>query len=378
MAPISDEAARESEGSEVAPRLTRMVERALPGAQILRVVPLGADSDSEAGDETTKGQGYGAPLRLDIVHHGKACSLVLHTASANDFGHDRRADRAASVLLSADTFGLIPRHVAVLDVGAYRGDDDFVSLSKSGEFYLLTTHATGEIYAHDLRRIAESCALTPLDIARHGALVDYLATLHQARPAASDAAYARAIRDTLGSGEGVFGIVDGYPRDFPPPLRARLERIEEQCLKFRHRLRGEGQRLRRTHGDFHPFNVLFDGGAEPWLLDTSRGSQGDPADDVACMAINYAFFALGRPGVWRGAMRQLWSGFWDEYRLRSRDEGLYRAAPLFLAWRGLVLACPVWYPELGAADRDRILCFIEHALAMPEFKPNIADEFFDT
>lgn len=375
MTTLSRETAGVGDGAPESSRLRRLVDRALPGAQILRVVPLGADSGVK--DETTKGAGYGAPLRLDVEHEGKASSLVLHTANANDFGHDRRADRASAVLLSADTFSLIPRHVAVLDVGAFRGTHDFVSLADTGEFYLLTTHAQGTPYASDLRQIAERGTLTALDLARHDALVGYLSVMHAERPVASAAAYARSIRDTLGSGEGVFGIVDGYPADTPQALRARLERIEEQCLRFRHALRGDRERLRRIHGDFHPFNVLFDQGSEPWLLDTSRGSLGDPADDVACMAINYAFFALGRPGVWRGALRALWSGFWEKYQARQQDSGLFRAAPLFLAWRGLVLSSPVWYPELQASDRDRILSFIERALSAPEFPPNLADEFFD-
>jgi hypothetical protein len=353
-----------------------MVQGALPGAQIVRVVALGADS--AAKDETLKGAGYGVPLRIDVLRHGEASSLVLHTASANDFGHDRRADRASAVLLSADTFGLIPRHVAVLDVGAYRGADDFVSLAGTGEFYVLTTHAPGEVYAHDLRRIAEKGELTPTDVVRHRALVEYLSALHAVRPVAPGAAYARSIRDTLGSGEGVFGIVDGYPPEAPRAPRARLARIEQKCLEFRHSLALESERLRRIHGDFHPFNVLFDEHSAPWLLDTSRGSLGDPADDVACMAINYAFFALGHVGVWRGALRSLWHGFWEQYEARTADAGLYRAAPLFLAWRGLVLANPTWYPELHSADRDRILSFIEHALSAPEFRPGLADEFFDT
>src|SRR5689334_5492382 len=148
MSPTNDGARPGPHEASRDPRLQRMVERALPGAQIVRVVPLGADSGSH--DETAKGAGYGAPLRLDIEHQGKPCSLVLHTANANDFGHDRRADRAGAVLLAADTFGLIPRHVTVLDVGAYRGTDDFVSLSDSGEFYVLTTHAQGDVYARDL------------------------------------------------------------------------------------------------------------------------------------------------------------------------------------------------------------------------------------
>src|SRR5262245_46682832 len=136
------------------PRLRRLLQHALPGAELVRVVPL--QPDAEIHDESSKAAGYGAPLRLELLHHGERKSVVLHTATRNPFGHDRRADRASSVLLSADTFGTLPGHVAVLDVGAYRGSDDFVSLAGTGEFYLLTAHADGHVYADDLRRIAAS------------------------------------------------------------------------------------------------------------------------------------------------------------------------------------------------------------------------------
>jgi hypothetical protein len=135
--------------------------------------------------------------------------------------------------------------------------------------------------------------------------------------------------------------------------------------------------LRRTHGDFHPFNVLFDAQSELALLDASRGSLGDPADDVTCMAINYPFFSLGHPGAWRGAFRPLWSSFWQRYAEGSGDSDLATVVAPFLAWRGLVLASPVWYPELVESDRDRILGFVEATLRAPRFTPALADEFFD-
>jgi hypothetical protein len=53
------------------------------------------------------------------------------------------------------TFG----HVRALDVGAYRGDDDFVSLRGTGEFYVLSDWAEGRLYAESLRRIASAGAL---------------------------------------------------------------------------------------------------------------------------------------------------------------------------------------------------------------------------
>jgi hypothetical protein len=357
-------------------RLRNLVQAALPDAQIIRIEALGPDA--AARDESAKGAGYGAPLRIDLWRDGVESSVVLRTATPNQFGHDRRADRAAAAILAADTFAALPRHVSVLDVGAYRGERGFVSLSETDEFYLLTSYVPGRVYAEDLREIARSGNVVERDVTRSQALVDYLGRLHARRPARTAVAYARFVRDTLGSGEGIFGIVDGYPDDVPGAPRERLERIEERCLAWRFRLRGRHERLRRTHGDFHPFNVLFDDASSLSLLDTSRGSQGDPADDVACMAINYAFFALGNPGAWRGALRSLWSDFWQRYVDTTRDEALYEVVAPLLAWRGLVLASPVWYPALRPDDRDRILGFVERALDAPRFTPALADEFFDT
>jgi hypothetical protein len=356
-------------------RLQRLVEGALPGAVIERVVALGSDTN-ETG-ESAKGAGYGAPLRIDVRLGTRSVALVLHTATPNDFGHDRRADRAAAMVLAADTFGALPHHVGVLDVGAYKNADGFVSLAGTGEFYLLTTHAEGKPYAEDLRRIARTGSAGDSDALRLARLVEYLTELHAVRPRATPAQYVRAVRDTIGGGEGVFGIVDAYPDDVPAAPRERLERIEAECVRFRSRLRRRHERLRRTHGDFHPFNLLFNEHSELAVLDASRGSLGDPADDVTCMAINFAFFSLGHPGAWRGALRGLWTNFWDAYARGPGDADLATVVAPFFAWRGLVLASPIWYPELVAADRDRILSFVEAVLRVPRFSPGMADEFFD-
>src|SRR5882724_9114021 len=152
--------------------------RALDPAELVGVVPLKTDSISH--DATAKDAGYGAPLRLDVRHEGKPKSLVLHSAIPNQFGHDRRADRAAEMLVAADTFGLLPHHTRVLDVGAYRRAS-CVSLRDTGEFYLLTEYAEGKPYAEDLRRIARSGALQPLHIARVDELVHYLHRVHSGK-----------------------------------------------------------------------------------------------------------------------------------------------------------------------------------------------------
>jgi len=354
------------------PRLERLVASALEGAEILEVRVLGSDT-VQAG-VTAKDTGYGAPLRVDVRHEGQRKSLVLHSATPNAFGHEFRANRAEEMLIAADTFELVPRHTKVFDVGAFRGED-FVSLRGTGEFYLLTEYAEGLPYAHDLRRIAETGELGAEDWTRLDALVHYLVTTHSIKlPDAT--LYTRSIRDLVGSGEGIFGIIDGYPPHVEGTSREQLDAIEASCVAWRSRLKHRYPRLVRIHGDFHPFNVLFDERSELHLLDASRGSAGDAADDVCAMAVNFLFFALDNPRSWQGAFQPLWRRFWAEYLERSRDAELLHVVAPFLAWRCLVLANPVWYPHVSASARRNLLDFVARTLRAPTFDPESAHTIF--
>ncbi len=354
--------------------LRDLIASLLPGSRVVAVEPLAPDVS--ARDSTSKAAGYGAPLRITVADsEGEEQLLVFRTATANDFGHDRRADRAEQMLLSYDTFGRIPRHVPALDVGAIRADGRLISVADCGEFYLLTAFVPGQLYAEDLRRIAREEAALPRDIERCEILASYLVSLHAER-GGRRAAYARAVRDLVGHGEGIFGIVDGYPQDVPAASLERLRGIEGRAWEWRWRLRDRPRRLARIHGDFHPFNVLFDEHGSLALLDTSRGSLGDPADDVVCMAINYVLFSLDRAGAWPRGLGVLWRTFWGAYLAESGDEELLETAAPYLAWRALVLACPVWYPSMSPAGRDRLLGFAERALEAPRFDPTWANDLF--
>ncbi|HYQ42381.1 MAG TPA: phosphotransferase [Polyangiaceae bacterium] len=353
-------------------RLERLVSSALEGAEILKVTALKSDT-VEAG-VTAKDTGYGAPLRIDVRQGGELKSLVLHSATPNPFGHEYRANRAEEMLIAADTFELVPRHTRVIDVGAFR-EDDFVSLRGTGEFYLLTEYAEGRPYAHDLRRIAASGEVRAEDWLRLDALVRYLVSTHSIKlPDASF--YTRSIRDLVGSGEGIFGIIDGYPPHAEGTSSEQLDAIEALCVAWRSRLKHRYPRLVRIHGDFHPFNVLFDEHSELHLLDASRGSAGDAADDVCAMAVNFLFFALDNPRSWSSAFQPLWRRFWAEYLEHSRDKELLQVVAPFLAWRCLVLANPVWYPHLSASARSHLLNFVTRTLRAPTFDPESAQKLF--
>jgi hypothetical protein len=214
------------------------------------------------------------------------------------------------------------------------------------------------------------------DVARVDVLARYLANLHT--PVAAVAAgsrYRRAIRDLVGSGEGIFGIIDGYPADVPGAPRARLREIEGRCVEWRWRLRDREDRLTRTHGDFHPFNIVFDG-ETVGLLDASRGGCGDPADDVTALAINYLLFAMDARDAWRDGLGVLWRRLWQRYLAERRDPEVVEAAPPFLMWRALVVANPVFYPKLSARGRDRLLGFATEVMDRKVLEPDAAEELF--
>ena len=355
-------------------RLTHLIERVLPAARIVKTVALGPDVGADG--KTTKSTGYGQPIRIDVEQGGRTRRLVLHTATSNAFGHDRRADRAAEMLLAYDTFGSIPGHVEALDIGAFDEHGGTVSLVDTGEFYVLTTWAAGEIYAEQLRRVAARGNAESGELKCVERLAHTLAELH-AEKHTSAAAYERSVRDLVGSGEGIFGIVDSYPADAPGAPRQRVQAIERRCVEWRWRLREHNQRLARIHGDFHPFNIVVGDGGKIQLLDASRGCRGDPADDLTALAINFVFFALETPGSWARGFGRLWERFFAAYLEQSGDRGVLSVAPPFLAWRGLVVADPAWYPDVGGKIRDALLSFVERTLDAGFLDPASANEIFE-
>src|SRR5215813_12441545 len=108
----------------------------------VEILHLGSIADDRAATEL-KQVGYGEPALVRYRAGGREKRCVLHTMAPNWFGHDRRSDRAALVLLAADTYAEVPRHTRVLDVGALDGGGELCSLAGDGEFYLITEYAEG-------------------------------------------------------------------------------------------------------------------------------------------------------------------------------------------------------------------------------------------
>jgi aminoglycoside phosphotransferase (APT) family kinase protein len=353
----------------------RAVERHLrerdPHLRVIGVKRLG--SDVLRTDATYKAQGYGEPVLVIARSLGDERRYVLHFFGANGHGHERPSDRVAEALLAAETYPRVVAHVKPVDVGVIEPGGRWVSLAHGGEPYLLTEWKDGSLYVDELRALAERGETVEGDRDRVRSMVRYLERLH-VTVARDGGAYVRAVRDVVGHGEGVFGVIDGYPSDVPAAPPERLRAIERSIVDWRWKLKERTDRLRRIHGDFHPFNVLFDTDGEVVVLDASRGSLGEPADDLAAMAVNFVFFALDRPHAWSRGFGVLWRDLFDGYLAAVRDPGLFEVIAPYLAWRALVLASPRWYPRLSAVGRDRLLRLAEEALREPRFDPVFAEE----
>jgi hypothetical protein len=318
------------------------------------------------GTDALKQFGYGRPL---LVHYRVATHEtreVLHLIRRNAFGREREDDRVAAVWLDFRTFNHLPRHVPAVDLVARSADGEMASIRWADELLLVTAFRPGHVYADDLVRIRNEGSLRPLDIRRATALAAYLAEIH--RIGHDDAAlWRRRLRDLVGHGEGIMGLADSYPPDLPYVSPDELRAIEESANRWRWRLKPLSHRLSQVHGDFHPFNVLFEKELEFHVLDRSRGEWGEPADDVSCMTVNYLFFSLQRAGRLDGPFRELHDRFWEHYLdARSDDELAFVIQP-WLAWRILVLASPVWYPTISEEVRCKLLLFGRRVLATEQY-----------
>ena len=330
----------------------------------VRVTPLGG------GRQGDKGYGYGVPLRLDYELDGKPQRAVLETVRAGPFGHEHMADRAQNLLWAHHAFASLPRHVASLDVGAVRTDGALIPLGNAEEFFMVASFVEGKEYADDLLRLRAGAALADLDLKRADALCDYLVEIHRVR-GPDPGLYVRRIRELVGHGECIFGVADSYPAGYGP----LLQQVERVCIAWRWRLMERTNRLKQVHGDFHPWNILFREGADFTALDRSRGEWGEAADDVTCLTLNYLFFSLQRSGRLEGAFETLWLRFWDRYLERSGDQEILEVAAPFFAFRGLVMANPLWYPALDERLRRRMLDLVLNVLAAERFEPDRANAY---
>jgi aminoglycoside phosphotransferase family enzyme len=172
------------------------------------------------------------------------------------------------------------------------------------------------------------------------------------------------------------GLLDSYPPELNVASESYMIDVERDVTVWRWRLKRKAHRLCQVHGDFHPWNVLFREDTDFTVLDRSRGEWGEPADDVAAMTINYLFYSLQKYGELAGGFGRLFKLFWENYLEKTDDLEILDVVQPFYAWRGLVVASPVWYPNLKKGVRTKLLSFIKNVLNSEEFDLERVNSYF--
>jgi len=333
--------------------------------KICAVWRLGAEKTEILKD--LKGFGYGVPYVIEFTVNGAVKRVVLETIRSEGFGHDYFSDRAQVLLWQHSAFNKLPRHVRSVDVGAFTEKaDGLKSLGDCGEFFILTELVDGKLYHFDLDRLKENDQLNELDEQRCLALSDYLVEIHEVKRDAPWL-YIRRARELVGHGECIMGLLDSYPPELDFINESDLIDIERDCVVWRWRLKRKAHRLSQVHGDFHPWNVMFREGTDFTVLDRSRGEWGEPADDVTAMTINYIFYSLQKYGELTGVFERLFRLFWKNYLEKTSDWEILEVVQPFYAWRGLVVASPIWYPNLSKDVRVKLLNFVRNVLHFERF-----------
>ncbi|NQE46874.1 hypothetical protein C5S31_12725 [ANME-1 cluster archaeon GoMg2] len=336
--------------------------------KIRNVKELGLASEQEKEQEI-KGFGYGKPyLVVFETREGEQKEVVISSMRGDGFGHDHLSDRAQILIWQYHAFNTLPKHVKSVDVGYFTKDGQMESASDAAEYFIVCDKVEGKEYVNDLNRLKDGGALRKEDEARVSALASYLADIHAVKN--DDAQlYVRRIRELVGHSECIFGLTDSYPSQNEFITGEELAEIEKKCIDWRWRLKERTKRLCMVHGDFHPWNIMFRKGTDFTVLDRSRGEWGEAADDVTAMTINYLFFGLLKTdGAEIDAdFKRLYELFFDVYLEKTGDYELLKVIQPFYAFRGLVVASPVWYPTISLRTRKKLFNFIRNVLDAEEF-----------
>ena len=333
---------------------------------------LGSDN---RGPDALKQFGYGRPLLVTyrvVDAEESQRQEVFHNIRRTPFGRERDDDRVAAVWLDYETFNQLPRHVRAVDRVGLDTEGQLGSLSRLRDLILVTTYQPGTVYAEDLLSLRDGRALEERDLSRAADLARYLAQIHSRSFGEGDDVqrrmlWQRRLRDLVGHGEGLMGLTDSYPLPLPYVDDQELQELERLANAWRWRLKPLSHRLCQVHGDFHPFNIVFDEAEAFYVLDRSRGAWGEAADDVSCLSINYLFFSLQMGGRLASPFLELYKRFWETYLQYRPDEDLFEAIAPWFAWRALVVASPVWYPTIAESVRRQLLTFARQVMLVDRF-----------
>lgn len=319
---------------------------------------------------TKLGSGWhGTGYKLTYKINSKKKTVILRTLRPYEFSHDYKADRAKVFILQHTIAKNIPKHISSLDVIGYTKDKELLSIGDCEEFFQVVELTEGSSYMSDLDRILKGYLLEA-DREKVKTLANYLVELHKLKFSGPkelrDSIYKRHTRDVIGHGEMLMGVLDTYPQ-LNWATKDDIISILHLAIICREEIKHLSHRLTRIHGDFHPGNIIFTN-KDFKVLDASREEFGEPADDLTALAINYIWYAIKQTGSISGPFKELLKIFWNTYIEKTKDYEINKIVPIFFAFRAIVVAHPIFYPNQDDTVRKKLFDFAKHLLNSKRFE----------
>ena len=89
-------------------------------------------------------------------------------------------------------------------------------------------------------------------------------------------------------------------------------------------------------------------------------------------------YSLQKYGELAGVFERLFRLFWENYLRKTGDREILEVVQPFYAWRGLVVASPIWYPNLNRDVRVKLFNFMRNVLQCKKFDLERVNSYINT
>jgi hypothetical protein len=324
--------------------------------------------------------GTGYSIKFELNNKNKI--LILKSLFKENLGMDHYSDRAASLIEAHDNYNKMDSHVKSIDVISQKENNDLVSIGDSKEFYILMEEAKGKNLFNDFEEAKKYGKLSIVTENKIKIISDFLVKLHKNKHK-SISLYRRKIRDTIGSGGSLIGILDMHPDSDFEKFKYEWIKIVNKSLIFWNKSRNLHYRLCEIHGDYHPGNLWFEE-EKLIVLDRARGRFGEPADDITAFLVNPIMYSLILYNKFKGSFKEIFDVFWNNYFKQTTDREMRKIMAPYIAFRIAVVTNPIFYNDeyFGGKNRayfvrKKLINFALNVLNDKEFDPQKINDYLN-